>query len=91
MNPLLLGATGRTGQLVMKQALSRGHCASNVDWTIVRPPRLKAGGVPRGYRVRSGARPAGAWAMQRADLAAFLLDEAEREGHKKEIVGITSA
>jgi uncharacterized protein YbjT (DUF2867 family) len=40
MNPLLLGATGRTGQLVMKQALSRGHCASNVDWTIVRPPRL---------------------------------------------------
>jgi putative NADH-flavin reductase len=72
-------------------AMERLVCASNVDWTIVRPPRLKVGGDPRGYRVQTGARPAGAWAMQRADLAAFLLDEVEREEHKKEIVGITSA
>ena len=29
-------------------------------------------------------------AMQRADLAAFLVDEAERAGHVREIVGVTS-
>lgn len=65
--------------------------ASNVEWTIVRPPRLKEGGSPHGYRVRRGARPQGAWAMQRVDLAAFLLDEAEKGEHKNAIVGITSA
>jgi putative NADH-flavin reductase len=65
--------------------------ASNVEWTIVRPPYLKEGGTPRGYRVQSGAQPGGAWAMQRADLAAFLLDEAERGEHKNVVVGITSA
>jgi putative NADH-flavin reductase len=65
--------------------------ASDVDWTIVRPPRLKEAGRPRGYRVQLGALPTGAWAMQQADLAAFLLDEAERQQHKRKIVGITSA
>lgn len=65
--------------------------ASNVDWTIVRPPMLKDGGGQRGYRVHTGARPEGAWAMQRADLATLLVDEAERHEHKKQIVGITSA
>ena len=29
--------------------------------------------------------------MHRADLAAFLIDEAEKGEHKKTIVGITSA
>jgi len=32
-----------------------------------------------------------AWAMQRTDLAPFVLHEAERHEHKKEIVGIASA
>jgi putative NADH-flavin reductase len=65
--------------------------ASDVDWTIVRPPMLKEGAKPRGYRIQSGAAPRGAWAMQRTDLATFLLDEAEKAKHKREIVGITSA
>jgi putative NADH-flavin reductase len=63
---------------------------SNADWTIVRPPRLQEGGAPHGYRVRVGAQPAGAWAMQRADLAAFLVDEAETAEHIGAILGITS-
>jgi putative NADH-flavin reductase len=65
--------------------------ASDLDWTIVRPPMLKEGQSSRGYRIQSGAAPHGAWAMQRTDLASFLLEEAENGKHKKEIVGITSA
>ncbi len=65
--------------------------ASDIDWTIVRPPRLLEGGAARGYRVAVDALPAGAMAMQRSDLAAFLVDEAERADHKRSIVGVTSA
>ena len=48
--------------------------------TIEGPPRLKEGGDPRRYRVDPGARPS---ASGRADLAALLLDEVEREEHQK--------
>jgi len=72
-------------------AMERLVGASDTDWTIVRPPRLLEGGVPRGYRIEAGARPGGAWAMERVDLAAFLLDEAETGDHLKTVVGITSA
>ena len=65
--------------------------ASDLDWTIVRPPRLKEGPSSGGYRIERGAAPRGSWAVQYADLATFLLDEAENGNHKKEIVGITSA
>jgi putative NADH-flavin reductase len=54
------------------------------------PPRLLEGGVPRGYRIKVGTQPEGTRATQRADLATFLLDEAERREHPREIVGITS-
>lgn len=59
-------------------------------WTIVRPPRLLDGGSKRGYRIEVGARPRGPAYMQRADLAAFLLDAAERREHLEEVVGIAS-
>lgn len=65
--------------------------ASDLDWTIVRPPRLKKGASSGGYRIERGAAPRGSWAMQYADLATFLLDEAENGNHKKDIVGVTSA
>jgi putative NADH-flavin reductase len=64
--------------------------ASSTDWTIVRPPRLVDGGPPVGYRVKADALPEGAWAMQYADLAAFLLDAVERGEYVKTIVGIAS-
>jgi putative NADH-flavin reductase len=64
--------------------------ASDVEWTIVRPPRLQDGGAPHGYRLQVGARPSGARAMQRADLAAFLVDDAGKVEHIKTIVGVTS-
>lgn len=64
--------------------------SSDVDWTIVRPPRLLEGGAARGYRIKVGAPPKGAWAMQRSDLAAYLLDEVEKQERMRTIVGITS-
>jgi putative NADH-flavin reductase len=64
--------------------------ASDTEWTIVRPPRLLEGGASHRYRIKDGARPEGAGAMQRDDLATFLLDEAERREHPRQIVGITS-
>lgn len=65
--------------------------ASDVDWTIVRPPRLREGVASRGYRVAVDALPAGPMAMQRSGLAACLIDEAEGATHKRSIVGVTSA
>jgi len=64
--------------------------ASETDWTIARPPMLVDGGAPCGYRVSIGGLPAGAWSMQRADLATFLLDEADRGEHVRLIVGLAS-
>jgi hypothetical protein len=61
---------------------------SSTDWTIVRPPRLMDGGRPVGYRVKANAPPEGAWAMQYADLATFLLDAAEKGEHLKMVVGV---
>ena len=64
---------------------------SDLDWTIVRPPRLVDGGRARGYATSVGTRPAGPASMQRIDLAAFLLDEAQTPNHLRQIVGITAA
>ena len=63
---------------------------SDVDWTIVRAPRLVEGGAACGYRVEAEGRPRGALAMQYADLAAFLVDEAERPTHVNQVVGIAA-
>jgi putative NADH-flavin reductase len=71
-------------------AMERLVSTSDVDWTIVRPPRLLEGATPRGYRIKIGAQPGGPWSMQRADLASFLLDEAEKREHTRTTIGITS-
>jgi putative NADH-flavin reductase len=71
-------------------AMEQIVCASEVDWIIVRPPRLLEGGPSRGYRIEVGAEPRGPWSMQRADLAAYLLDEAETREHTRTVIGITS-
>jgi putative NADH-flavin reductase len=64
---------------------------SDTDWTIVRPPRLLDGGPPHGYKAEAGAQPDGPASLQRADLAAFMLDAVENHRYPKAIVGVTSA
>ena len=64
---------------------------SDTDWTIVRPPRLRDGGTPHGYRAEAGALPDGPTSIERADLAAFMLDAVEYHRYPRAIVGVTSA
>jgi putative NADH-flavin reductase len=71
-------------------AMERLVTASAVEWTIVRPPRLLDGDTSRGYRVEVGTMPERSRAMQYVDLAAFLLDAAERRSYPHAIVGLTS-
>jgi len=64
---------------------------SDTDWTIVRPPRLLDGGTSHGYKAAAGARPDGPASLERADLAAFMLDAVEKHQYPRAIVGVTSA
>ena len=73
--------------LADSMAMERLAQSADIDWTIVRPPMLKSGGVAHGYRVHPdevGSR----WSMQRVDLAAFLLDEAEKGEYRRAVVGV---
>lgn len=47
--------------------------ASQIDYTIVRPPRLTDGPATRKYRVVPDALPPGALRISRADVAGFML------------------
>jgi putative NADH-flavin reductase len=63
--------------------------ATDLDWTIARPPRLVKTG-DESYRSRCDALPDGAWSMSHRAVAAFLLDCVERGTHTREIVGLAS-
>ncbi len=64
---------------------------SQLDWTIVRPPRLTNEPRTQRYGIVDGHLPdgaGGAATISRADVADFLLDEVERSAHLRRIVGI---
>jgi putative NADH-flavin reductase len=90
MNPLILAlrmvmAAKLADARTMEQVVS----ASDIDWTIVRPPHLKDGVQAVGYRAKAGARPSNKWAsMQFTDLADFLLDVVECRQFIRQIVGV---
>ena len=46
--------------------------------------------VTSGYRAEVDAWPRGGWSMRRTDLAAFVLDVAERRTYARAIVGLAS-
>ena len=67
--------------------------ASNLDWTIARPPRLTNGPLTERYGVADDHLPPGAGGtatISRADVAHFLLDEVEHPAHVRRVVGIAS-
>jgi len=65
--------------------------SSGLDWTIARPPRLTNGPLTEGYVTADGRVPSDSrLSMSRADVAAFLLDEAERPAHRHRIVGLST-
>ena len=62
--------------------------SSDLEWTIVRPPRLTNGPLTKQYRVADGRLPRGRILISRADVADFLLDELEESQHLRQIVGM---
>lgn len=68
--------------------MERVVMASDLDWTIARPPKLTNGPLTENYQVESGRMPRGRISISRADVAHFLLGELEGDGHVDQIVGM---
>jgi putative NADH-flavin reductase len=69
-------------------AMERQIVASDLTWTIARPPRLTNGRMTGNYRVADGHLPRRGFLLSRADVAHFLLDELERGAYPRRIVGL---
>ncbi|HEY2512959.1 MAG TPA: NAD(P)H-binding protein [Polyangiaceae bacterium] len=63
--------------------------ATDLDWTIARPPRLVTG-PGESYRVEPFALPAKAWSMSFRAVAKFLLEAVDQGAHVREVVGLGS-
>jgi putative NADH-flavin reductase len=61
---------------------------SDLDWTMVRPPRLTNGPATNACRIQDGALPPGGFYISRADVAQFMIAEAENPAHIRQIVGL---
>jgi putative NADH-flavin reductase len=64
--------------------------ASDIEWTIARPARLTNGRHTQQYRVMRDGLPTGGRSESRADLAHYILDEAERHDHARRVVGVSN-
>jgi putative NADH-flavin reductase len=65
-------------------------CHSDLNWTMVRPPRLTNGLARHSYRTTDGSLPKGGFLISRADVAHFMSGEAENPTHVQQIVGIAN-
>jgi putative NADH-flavin reductase len=63
---------------------------SNLDWTLVRPPRLTDRPRRGRYRVREGHLPSFGFTISRADVAAFMIKTAEKHSFIQQVVGISN-
>jgi putative NADH-flavin reductase len=68
----------------MEAALER----NGFEWTMVRPPRLTNGPLTQNYSVADGRLPKG-MIISRACVADFMVKEAERPAHVRQIVGLS--
>ena len=68
----------------METAIER----DGLDWTLVRPPRLTNGALTKDYSVADGRLPRG-MTISRACVADFMVKEAERPAHLRQIVGLS--
>ncbi|EEF62038.1 NAD(P)-dependent oxidoreductase [Pedosphaera parvula] len=60
----------------------------DLNWTIVRPPRLTNGPAKRTFRTVGWNLPKGGFLISRADVAHFMIGEAEKPSHLKQVVGV---
>jgi putative NADH-flavin reductase len=69
-------------------AMEREIMQDELEWTVVRPPRLTNGPLTHNYRVADGKLPASGYVISRADVADFMINEAETPAHIRRIVGV---
>jgi putative NADH-flavin reductase len=63
---------------------------SELDWTIVRPPRLTDKLRTGNYRVREGHLPRFGFSISRADVADFMIREVESRSPVGKIIGVSN-
>jgi putative NADH-flavin reductase len=72
-------------------AMEREVMKEPLQWTVLRPPRLTDGPLTGAYRVADGALPAGSsYTVSRADVADFMIREAEAPAWVQRVVGIVA-
>ena len=86
---LLDGVLRRLTPNVVKEAgrMEERIRSSSLDWTIARMGFL-TNDRATGYRQAVGASPEGGGSISRAAVACFLLTEARRSAHRRQVVGL---
>ena len=69
-------------------AMERVIAASDLTWTIARPPRLTNGRMTGRYRIAEAHLPRRGFLISRADVAHFLLGALEGDAYARRIVGV---
>lgn len=70
--------------------MERVIMGNGVDWTLIRPPYVSHGGATDRYRIAVNRLPPGGLSIAPGDLADFMVKEAERPAHVREIVGVAA-
>lgn len=85
----LFGGLFFPSAVVDASAMERVFGESNLDWTMVRPPELTDKPYTEKYRVREGHLPRFGFKISRADVADFMIKEAENHSSIRKIVGVS--
>jgi putative NADH-flavin reductase len=92
--PGVMGPIGRIGRWFLRygaddaEAMERQVTTTDLDWTVLRPPRLTNGAPTGRWRTEVDALPKGGWRIARADLATCNLELLEGHAHSKHLLGV---
>ncbi len=84
----LLGRLLFPGIVADASAMERVIRESELDWTIVRPPRLTDKPSTGKYRLRQGHLPRFGFTISRADVADFMIKSVANPVSSRKIVGV---
>jgi putative NADH-flavin reductase len=63
---------------------------SDLDWTVIRPPKLTSKPLTGHYRTATGENVRGGWSVPRADVAHLMLDVLGRPETIGQVIGVAS-
>jgi putative NADH-flavin reductase len=86
----LFGRLFFPGVVADASAMERIFIATDLEWTIVRPPQLTDKACTGRYRVRAGHLPRFGFKISRADVAHFFLKAVEDRGSVGKILGVSN-